>query len=114
MNNPCGWKISEMLSVNGFTSVENLSEFNEGFIKSYSEKSKEGYFSEIGTQYSENLHIAQIGLPFLPERTKIEKVEKFIANLNDQTKYAIHIRNLKRALKHGSIFKKIIEPLSLI
>ena len=32
--------------------------------------------------------------PFLPERIKIEKVEKLVANLHDRTKYAIHTRNL--------------------
>ena len=34
-------------------------------------------------------------LPLLPERMKIEKVEKVVANWHDQTKYVIHKRNLK-------------------
>ena len=29
---------------------------------------------------------------------KIEKVEKFVANLHDKTEYLIHTRNLKQAL----------------
>ena len=37
-------------------------------------------------------------LPFLPERLKIEKVEKLIGNLHDKTEYVIHIRNFKKAL----------------
>ena len=32
------------LQVNSFEWVEDSSEFDEGFIKSYNEKSKEGYF----------------------------------------------------------------------
>ena len=36
-------------------------------------------------------------LLFMPERMKIEKVEKLDANLHDE-KYFIHIRNLKQAL----------------
>ena len=33
----------------------------------------------------------------MPERTKIKKVEKLVANLHDETEYVIHIRNLKQA-----------------
>ena len=44
---------------------------------------------------------------FLLERTKIEKVEKLVANLHDKTEYVIHIRNLKQALNHGLILKKV-------
>ena len=32
---------------------------------------------------------------------KIEKVEKLVANLHDQTKYVIHIRNLKQELENS-------------
>ena len=45
--------------------------------------------------------------PFLSERTKIEKVEKLAANLHDKTAYVIHIRNLKQALNHGLVLKKL-------
>ena len=38
---------------------------------------------------------------------KIEKVEKFAANLNDKTEYVIHIRNLKEALSHKLVLKKV-------
>ena len=38
---------------------------------------------------------------------KIEKAEKLVANLNDNTEYDIHIRSLKQALIHGSVLKKI-------
>ena len=46
-------------------------------------------------------------LPFLPERMKIEKVEKLVANLHDKAEYVLHIRNLKQALNHGLFFKKV-------
>ena len=36
---------------------------------------------------------------------KIEKVEKFLANLHDKTEYVIHITNLKEALNHGLVLK---------
>ena len=45
-------------------------------------------------------------MPFLPERMKIEKVEKLVATLHEKTEYVIHIRNLKQALSHGLALKK--------
>ena len=38
---------------------------------------------------------------------KIEKVKKLVANLHDQTENVIHIRNLKQALNHGLVLKKV-------
>ena len=53
------------------------------------------------------LHELHNDLPFLPERMKIEKVEKLVTNLHDKAEYVIHIRNLKQALSHGLILKKV-------
>ena len=38
---------------------------------------------------------------------KIEKFEKLVANLHVKTEYVIHIRNLKQALNHGLVLKKV-------
>ena len=38
---------------------------------------------------------------------KIEKIEKLVANLYDKTEYVIHIRNLKQALNHRLVLKKV-------
>ena len=46
-------------------------------------------------------------LPFLPERKKVENVEKLICSTEDKEKYVIHIRALKQALNHGLISKKV-------
>ena len=35
------------------------------------------------------------------------EIEKFVANLHDKNKYIIHIRNLKQALNHELILKKV-------
>ena len=70
-------------------------------------QSDEGYFPEVNVQYLEKLHELHNDLPFLPERMKIEKVEKLVANLHDKTEYVIHIRNLKQALNHGLVLKKV-------
>ena len=57
--------------------------------------------------YTEKLHDLHNDLPFLPERIKIEKVEKRVANFHDKTEYVIHIKNLKQALNHGLVLKKV-------
>ena len=44
---------------------------------------------------------------------KIEKVEKLVANLHDKTEYVIHIRNLKQALNHGLVLKKVHRVIKL-
>ena len=46
-------------------------------------------------------------LLFSPERTKIEKVEKLVANLHNKTKYVMHIKNLKKALNHRLVLKSV-------
>ena len=40
-------------------------------------------FLEVNVHYLKNLHEFPNDLPFLPERMKIEKEEKFVANLHD-------------------------------
>ena len=37
---------------------------------------------------------------------KIEKIKKIIANLNDKTKYIIHITNLKLSIRSRIKFEK--------
>ena len=76
-------------------------------IKNYNEESDEGYFLQVDVQYLEKLHELHNELPFLPERIKLEKVEKLITKLHDKSEYAIHIRNLKQALNHGLMLKKV-------
>ena len=48
-----------------------------------------------------------IDLAFLAERIKIEKVERLAANLHHNTENVIHIRNLKQALNHRLVLKKV-------
>ena len=36
-----------------------------------------------------------------------KKNEKFVANLYNNKEYVIHIRNLKQALNHGLVLKKV-------
>ena len=107
VNNLSGWAMLQKLPVDGFEWLKDTSQFNEDFIESYNEKSDEGYFLEVDAQYPEKLHELHNDLPFLYERMKTEKVEKLVANLQDKTEYVIPKRNLKQALNHGLVLKKV-------
>ena len=106
-NNFYGWVMSQNLMINGFKWVEKLSRFNERFIKNYNENSDIGYFLEVDIDYPKELFNLHKDLPFLPERKKVNKVEKLICGIEDKEKYVIHIRALKQALNHGLILKKV-------
>ena len=64
--------------LNKFEWIEDTSQFNEDFTKNYNEESNEGYFLEVDVQYPGKLHELHNDLPFLPERMKLENVEKFL------------------------------------
>ena len=102
-----GWTTSHKLPINGFKWVKNLSKLNEDFIKKYDENSDKGYFLEVDIEYPKTLFNSQKDLPFLPERKKVEKVEKLISSIEDKEKYVIHIRALKQALNNGLKLKKV-------
>ena len=93
--------------VNGFKWEDDLSRFNERFIKNYNENSDIGYFLEVDVEYPKKLFGSHKDLPFLPERKKLEKVEKLVCSIEDKEKYVIHIRALKQALNHGLILKRV-------
>ena len=99
--------MSQKLPINGFKCVTDLSRFNENFIKNYNGNSAVGYFLEVDVEYPKKLFGYYKDLPFLPERRKLEKVEKLVCGIEDKEKYVIHIRALKQALNHGLILKDV-------
>ena len=115
--------MSQKLPIIGFKQVEDLSQFNEDFIKNYYENSDIGYFLEVDVEYSKKLFNLHKDLPFLPERKelfglhkdllsildrkKLENVEKLLSDIEDKKKYVIHIRALKQALNDGLILKTV-------
>ena len=68
--------MSQKLPVSNFEWIKDTSGFKEDFIKNY---------NEDDVQYTEKLHELHNDLQFLPERMKIEKVKKLVANLHDKT-----------------------------
>ena len=99
--------MSQKLRINNFQWIEDTSQFKEDFIKNYYEEKYKEYFLEVDVKYLENVHDLHDDLPFLPERIKIEKVEKLVANSHDKTEYVIHIKYLKEALKNELVLKKV-------
>ena len=99
--------MSQKLPVNGFKWVKNLSKFNQDFINEYDEDSNTGYFLEVDVVHPKTLFNSNKDLTFLPERKKVEKVEKIICSIEDQEKYVIHIKALKQAFNHGLKLKEV-------
>ena len=113
-NNLYGWVMSQKLPTNGLRWVEDLSQFNEDFIKKYDKNSDLGYFFEVDIDYPKELFNLHKDLPFLAERKKAEKVKKLICSIEDKEKYVIHIRALKQALNHRLRLKKLHRVIQFI
>ena len=107
VNNLYGWAMPQKLPVNDSKQVKNISELEKSFIKSCNEEGDEGYLLEADIQFLKKLHNLHKDLLFLPDGREIEKVEKLILNLHNRTEYAICIKNLKQALNHGLVMKKV-------
>ena len=86
--------------------MEQLSEFDERFIKNYDENNDKGYILKVEVEYSKKLFNLHCDLSFLPEGKKIEKCKKLACNIHNKKNYVVHIRALKQALNHELILKK--------
>ena len=69
-NNLYGWAMSQKLPVGDFkwTDEDDISKFDEQFIKNYDENSDKGYILEVNAEYPKNLHKLHSDLSFLPKR----------------------------------------------
>ena len=81
--------MSQKLPVGGFKWIkkDDLSKFDEKFIKNYDENSDEGYILEVDIEYPKKLFNSHKDLPFLPDRKKLEKAEKLVCSIEDKKKY---------------------------
>ena len=77
-NNLYGWSMYKKLPIGGFKWVEkeDVLKFDENFIQNYDKNSNIGYVLEVDVFYPKGLHKLHSGLPFLPERIKINKCTK--------------------------------------
>ena len=67
--------MSQKLPINGFKWENNITIFNEDFIKNYDEISNVGYFLKVDIEYPKKLLLPHKDLQFLRHK-KIGKVEK--------------------------------------
>ena len=104
------WVTSQKFPANNFKWIDNISRFDESFIKYYNQESDERYFLKVIAQYTKNLHKLHNDLTFWvkPEKMKIGKVKKLVVKLFDKEDHVIHLRNLKQALDHGLVLKKVL------
>ena len=70
--------MSKKLPVNRFKLENDLSRFNENFIKNYNENGDVGYFLEVDIEYPKHLWGSHKVLPFSPERKKFKNIEKLV------------------------------------
>ena len=108
-NNLYGWAMSQKLPANDIKWVkeEDLSQFNEDFIKNYDENSNTGYFLEEDIDYPKELFHLHKDVLFFPESKKVNKKEKLIFEVEDKKKHVIHIGTLKQVLNRGLRLKKV-------
>ena len=101
--------MSQKLPVNGFKWVkrEELSKFNEDFIKNCDENGNIGYFCEMDIDYPKELFNLHKDLPFLPESKKVNNVLKLICGTEDKKKHVIHVRASKKGINNRLRLKKV-------
>ena len=85
---------------------EELSNFNEDFIKNYDENGNIGYFLEVDIDYLKELFNLHEDLPFLPESKKVNKVEKLISQHRKQRKIYYSHKIFKTSIKSWAKTKK--------
>lgn len=80
-------------------------------ILSISDEADTGYVLEVDVEYPEDLHDLHSDLPFLVENmkppTSKTKYKKLIPNLFNKSRYVVHYRNLKQAIRNGLKLTKI-------
>ena len=106
-NNLYGWAMSKKLPINGFKWENDLSRFNENFIKNYYKNSDVRYFLEVHIEYQNIYGVLHMKTYHFYLKKKLGKVEKRGCSIEDKEKYEIHIRGLKQALNHGLVLKDI-------
>ena len=79
-----GWDISQKLLLVSFKYVEEISQFDEDFIKCYNEDSTIAHFLGFDIHYPGKLQNIHNDLPFQYERMKIERAEKYVAKLQNK------------------------------
>ena len=83
-NDLYGYAMSIRLPIDNFKWETNLSIFTADFVTNYDEESDIEYLFVVDVIYHENLYKEHSDLPFLPDRSKTNKVNKLNCNLGDK------------------------------
>ena len=125
-NNQYGWAMSQYLPTGGFSWVEDLSKFNEDFIKNLPDHQVTGYYLEVDLSYPNHLHKLHDQYPLAPEHITIKeemlstyqkdlakdlgikvKGSKLCLTLQKKVSYKLHYRNLKQYLSLGMKLERV-------
>ena len=66
-----------------------------------------GYILQVDLEYPKDLHDLHNDYPLAPENMNINRVDKLTPNLNNKTKYILHLKNLQLYLRLGLKLTKI-------
>ena len=105
-NNLYGWVMCKKSTVSDFNWSKPKYRTEER-IQNYDENSDYGVILEADVEYPYMTRVKHKNLAFLPEKRKINKIEKLVTILLDKKTYVIHISALKQALNHGLKLKKV-------
>ena len=107
-----GYALCKKLPTGNLQWMEDISIFNEDYIKNYDEHSDTGCLLVVDVTYPKDLHENRKYLPFLPDKIKTDNVTKLSCNFNDKNYYHEHICALKQALNHGLKLEKVHSVVS--
>ena len=94
-NNLYGYAMCRKLPIGDFKWIEDTSIFTEDFSKNYNEDGDARYLLVVDVIYPESLFKEHKYLPFLPDKTKINRVTKLSCDLHNKNSYSVYISALK-------------------
>ena len=71
-----------------------------------------GYILQVDLEYPKELHNAHNDYPLAPENITINEIDNLTPNLNNKTKYILHLKNLQLYLSLGLKLTKIHKVLA--
>lgn len=113
VNNLYGYAMSHALPLDEFCWMDEaeINELTTDKILGLPDDDYHGYVFQVDLEYPTDLHDKHNDFPFCPVQKKFGGTKKLCATLEDKEKYIIHYRNLKQAIEHGLVLKKIHKGL---
>ena len=105
-NNLYCWAMCEKLPIKDFK-WGDVNNYNESIIKNYNTNGNYGIIFDVDIEYPKEIALLHEELAFLPERKKINGVNKLVTTLENKKRYLVHLVTLKQALNYGLKLEKI-------